>query len=78
MDAGLLAQYVVIALVVLASLVMVLRSQFPAATRRWRIIIALWLLCEGRSVWMKALGRRIAPTPKAGGKGGCSGCDNCD
>ena len=44
MDAGLLAQYVVIALAVLASVVVVMRKQFPNATRRLRIAVALPLL----------------------------------
>ena len=77
MDAGLLAQYLVIALLVLASLWVVMRSQFPATTRKLRIAIALPLLREGRPVWLRALGRRIAPSGKGGGHG-CAGCDNCE
>lgn len=77
MDAGLLAQYLVIALLVLASLWVVMRSQFPATTRKLRIAIALPLLREGRPVWLRALGRRIAPPGKGGGHG-CAGCDNCE
>ena len=77
MDAGLLAQYLVIALAVLASVAVVMRKQFPNATRRLRIALALPLLREGKPEWMKSLGRAIAPTPKAGGPN-CGGCDNCD
>ena len=77
MDAGLLAQYVVIALAVLASVVVVMRKQFPNATRRLRIAIALPLLREPTPAWMNSLGRVIAPAPKAGGPN-CGGCDNCD
>ena len=77
MDAGLLAQYLVIALAVLASVAVVMRKQFPNATRRLRIAIALPLLREGKPEWMKSLGRAIAPAPKAGGPN-CGGCDSCD
>ena len=77
MDAGLLAQYIVIALAVLASVVVVMRKQFPNATRRLRIAIALPLLRETSPTWMKSLGRVIAPAPKAGGPN-CGGRDNCD
>lgn len=76
MDAGLLAQYVMIALAVLVSIGVVMRKQFPEATRRLRIALALPLLREARPDWMRALGRWIAPPAK--GEGGCGGCDGCD
>ena len=77
MDAGLLAQYLVIALAVLASVAVVMRKQFPNATRRLRIALALPLLREGKPGWMKTLGRSIAPMPKTGDRD-CGGCDGCD
>lgn len=77
MDAGLLAQYVAIALAVLASVVVVMHKQFPNATRRLRIAVALALLREERAEWIKSLGRRLAPAPLPGGKD-CGGCDSCD
>ena len=77
MDAGLLAQYLVIALAVLASIVVVMRKQFPNATRNLRIALALPLLREGKPGWMKTLGRAIAPAPKTGDRD-CGGCDGCD
>lgn len=77
MDAGLLAQYLVIALAVLASVVVVMRKQFPNATRRLRIAIALPLLREDAPGWMKSLGRFIAPMPRANAAN-CTGCDSCD
>ncbi|RZA17236.1 MAG: hypothetical protein EOP93_13730 [Lysobacteraceae bacterium] len=77
MGAGLLWQYLVIALAVVASIAIVMRSQFPLATRRLRVALALRLLREGMPGWSRALGRRIAPAPRAGGSG-CGGCDNCD
>ena len=77
MASGLYAQYAVIVLVVMASVLIVMRSQFPAATRKLRIAMALPLLREGTPAWMKELGRRIAPKPRGGGNA-CGGCDNCD
>jgi hypothetical protein len=77
MDAGLLVQYIVIALAVLASIAVVMHKQFPNATRRLRIAAALPLLRQGRPAWMHAMGRSIAPAPKAGGRD-CDGCDSCD
>ena len=76
MDAGLLAQYIVIALAVLASVVVVMRKQFPNETRRLCIAVALPLLREPTPAWMKSLGRVIAPSAQARGKD-CGGCDGC-
>lgn len=77
MDAGLLAQYVAIAMAVLSSIAVVMHKQFPNATRKLRIAIALPLLRDGRAGWIKSLGRRVAPAPRASGKD-CGGCDSCD
>lgn len=77
MDAGLLAQYIVVALAVLASGAVVMRKQFPDATRKLRIALALPLLREGRPGWMRSLGRWIAPVPKKEAAN-CAGCDSCD
>ena len=76
MTTGLLAQYVVIALAVVASAAVVMRKQFQNATRRLRIAIALPLLRDGAPAWIKPLGRAIAPPARGAGKG-CDGCDNC-
>ncbi|MES2859457.1 MAG: DUF6587 family protein [Pseudomonadota bacterium] len=77
MDAWLLMQYVLIGLAVTASLAVVMRKQFPEATRRLRIAIALPLLGKGMAPWMQWLGRRIAPAASAGASN-CAGCDSCD
>lgn len=76
MDAGLLAQYLVIALAVIVSAAVVAKKQFPGAVRRLRIACALPLVREGRPDWMRRLGRTIAPVPSASGPN-CAGCDNC-
>jgi hypothetical protein len=76
MQASLLLQYLVVALAGLASAAVVMRKQFPNATRRLRIALALPLLREGRPAWLRALARKIAPPGQGGGKdcGGCNGC----
>lgn len=76
MDAGLFAQYVVIAIAVAASAAVVAKKQFPGAVRRLRIACALPLVREGRPAWLRRLGRAIAPVPSAAGPN-CAGCDNC-
>ena len=76
MDGSLLLQYFLVALAVLASAGVVMHKQFPGATRRLRIAIALPLLREGRPAWLRAWARRIAPPGQGGGQdcGGCNGC----
>ncbi|QNN46424.1 hypothetical protein H9L17_14870 [Thermomonas brevis] len=76
MDASLLLQYLIVALAVLVSAAVVMRKQFPNATRKLRIALALPLLREGRPAWLRALARKIAPPGQGGGKdcGGCNGC----
>ncbi len=76
MDAGLLLQYIVIALAVLASAWVVLKKQFPGTLRRARGALALALLKPQRAAWLQALGRRVAPPASSGG-GACGGCDSC-
>ena len=76
MDAGLLAQYVIVALAVLASAWVVLKKQFPGTVRRARSALALRLLRPGSTGWRRTLGERIAPTTGTGG-GACGGCDGC-
>jgi len=76
MDRGLLLQYAIIAVAVLASAWVVLKKQFPGTVRRLRGALALWLAKPQRSPRLQALGRRLAP-PAAGGAGACGGCDGC-
>ena len=78
MDAGLTTQYVLVLLAVAASVGYVIRRQFPAAVRRWRIRLAASLLRDGRTPWQQRLGRFIAPTPRAGVATSCGGCSGCE
>lgn len=79
MEAGLLLQYVVIALAVVASALYVLKRQMPSQVRRWRIACAAPLLRDGRPAWARTIGRWLAPPALQGGAGGaCGGCNSCD
>lgn len=77
MDAGLAAQYLLVGVAVAASIVYMVRRQFPAAVRRWRVALAASLLREGRAPWQQRLGRRLAPAPRAGVVSSCGGCSGC-
>lgn len=70
-------QYVVVALAVMVSAWVVLNKQFPDAAKRIRIALALPLVREGRPVWVRALGKWVAPAPKSAADG-CGGCNSCD
>lgn len=77
MDAGLLAQYLVIAVAVLVSAWFVAKRQFPNAVRRLRVALAVPMVREGRPQWLRRMGRRIAP-PAVAGDASCGGCNSCD
>ena len=76
MSLPLWSQYLLIALAVAVSAVVVMKKQFPAATRWLRTRLALPLLAEQRPGWMRALGRWLAPPANAAG-GACGGCSSC-
>jgi hypothetical protein len=76
MAASLLLQYIIVALAVLVSAGVVMYKQFPNATRRLRVAVALPLLRAGRPAWMRALAKKIAP-PGQGGGHDCGGCNGC-
>jgi len=78
MHAGLLAQYVVIALAVLLSVVVVARKQFPEGVRRLRIACAVPLVRDGRPAWLQGIGRWVAPVPRHIDGDGCGSCNGCD
>ncbi len=76
MNASLLLQYIVIAVVVLASAGVVAQKQFPAGVRRLRIALAIPLVRENQPHWLRSLGKKIAPV-KAAAACGDPGCDGC-
>ncbi|SEK97682.1 hypothetical protein SAMN05428989_1189 [Pseudoxanthomonas sp. GM95] len=77
MDVSLVLQYVVIALAALVSAWVVAKKQFPNATRKARVALALPMLREGRPAWLRSLGRKIAPPAAQSGAGACGGCSSC-
>ena len=77
MTASLAAQYLVVAIAVLVSAWVVAVKQFPHATRRTRIAIAMPLLRDERPAWMRSIARRIAPLSLTQPRGACGGCDSC-
>ena len=76
MDAGLLVQYLVVAIAVSASAGYVLRRQFPDGVHRLRVLLALPLLRAHQPAWLRRIGRRIAPAPRAA-QDGCGTCGGC-
>lgn len=76
MSSGLALQYLVVALAVLVSLIVVMHKQFPSATRHLRIRLALPLARAGRPAWMHRLGGWLAPPAQASDRNrqGCTGC----
>ncbi len=78
MTAGLLLQYAVIALVVLASVLVVLRKLAPQLSNRWLAAASIRLGRHGRTAWLRALGRRLQPKQATGDcSDGCSTCGAC-
>lgn len=78
MVAGLLLQYVVIALAVVLSAGYVVKRQWPGPVRRLRIACALSLLRDGRAAWLGRIGRWIAPPVQGSDAGACgTGCGGC-
>jgi uncharacterized protein DUF6587 len=77
MDTGLVVQYVVIAVAVVASAAFVAQKQFPVGVRRLRIALAVPLVRNGRATWVQRLGHWLAPAPRLG-EGSCGECHSCD
>ena len=78
MTAGLLLQYAVIGLVVLASVLAVFRKLAPQLSNRWLAAASIRLGRHGRAAWLRALGRRLQPKQATGDcSDGCSTCGAC-
>ncbi|RDI99929.1 hypothetical protein DVT68_03630 [Dyella solisilvae] len=78
MSTGLLAQYVVIGLVVLASVLITVRKLAPQLTNRWLAALALHFDRPDRAAWQRALGRHLQPKQATGNcSDGCSTCGAC-
>jgi hypothetical protein len=78
MSAGLLAQYVAIGLIVLASALLVFRKLAPKLTNRWLAAASIHFSRSGRAAWVRAFGRRLQPKQATGNcSDGCSTCCAC-
>ena len=78
MSTGLLLQYVVVGLVVLASVLTVLRKLTPARAKRVQSRLSGMLDRPGRSGFTRRLGRWLQPADaKSGDCGSGDGCNTC-
>jgi hypothetical protein len=78
MSTGLLVQYVVIGLIVLASALLVFRKLAPQLTSRWLAAASMRLNRPGRAAWLRTLGLRLQPKQATGScSDGCSTCGAC-
>ncbi|HEV2622606.1 MAG TPA: DUF6587 family protein [Frateuria sp.] len=78
MSGGLLAQYVVVGLIVLASALLAFRKLAPQLTNRWFAAASIRLARPGRSRLAHALARRLQPKQATGNcADGCSTCGAC-
>jgi hypothetical protein len=77
-NAGLLVQYVVIGMVVLASALYAFRKLAPQLTNRWLAVASIRFSEPKHAAWMRALGRRMQPKQATGNcSDGCSTCGAC-
>lgn len=76
MSMPLLLQYLFIAIAVVMAGIFVWRTRFPRSWRATRIALAIPMLREGNTAWMRSLGRKIAPA-SALASGECGGCNGC-
>lgn len=77
MSTGLLVQYIVLGLIVAASVLVLIRKLAPQLSNRW---LAAWSIRLARhdSRFAKALGRRLQPKQATGNcADGCSTCGAC-
>lgn len=78
MTAGLLAQYLLIGLAVLGSVLIVLRKLAPQLTSRWLAAASIHFSRPERAGWVRAFGRRLQPKQATGNcSDGCSTCGAC-
>ena len=78
MSAGLVAQYVVIGLIVLVSVLAAFAKLAPQLSSRWLAAASIRLSQPQRRPWVRALGRRLQPKRATGQcSDGCSTCGAC-
>ena len=78
MNAGLLAQYIVIGVIVVISALVTVRKLAPQLTSRWLAAAALHFDQNGHPAWQRAVGRYLQPKQASGNcSDGCSTCGAC-
>lgn len=78
MNTSLLIQYIVIALIVLASALYAFRKLAPLLTNRWLASASIHLSQPGHSTVVRAFGRHLQPKQATGScSDGCSTCGAC-
>jgi hypothetical protein len=78
MSAGLAAQYAVVTLIVLASVLVMFRKLAPQLTNRWLAGASIRLRLHGRSRFSNWLGRHLQPKQATGNcADGCATCGAC-
>ncbi|RUL72956.1 DUF6587 family protein [Dyella choica] len=78
MSTGLLVQYVVIGLAVLASALYAFRKLAPQLTSRWLAAASIHFSQPGQAAWLRSLGRRLQPKQATGNcSDGCGTCGAC-
>ena len=78
MSTGLLIQYIVLGLIVAASVLTVFRKLAPQLTNRWLAAASILLARRHDSRFAQALSRRLQPNQATGNcADGCSTCGAC-
>lgn len=78
MSTGMLVQYAIVGLIVLASVLIVIRKLAPKLTNRWFAAASIRCSRPGRPAWVRAFGRRLQPKQATGNcSDGCSTCGAC-
>ena len=71
-------QYVIVGLIVLASVFIVLRKLAPKLTNRWLAAGSIRFNRKDRPAWVRAFGRRLKPKEATGDcSDGCATCGAC-
>ena len=69
-------QVAVVAAIVGVSALSLLRALAPRASWQAQARLSYWLERPGRPAWLRRIGRRIAPAPRAA-QDGCGTCGGC-
>lgn len=78
MSSGLLAQYIVLGLIVVVSVLVVLRKLAPQLTNRWLAAASIHFARKRDSRLAQSLSRRLQPRQATGNcADGCSTCGAC-